>query len=207
MNIVLIGAPASGKGTQAKILASEFNLLHISTGALLRKILNEDTPLAKDIKKYVQSGKLVPDEIVLSVLKDYLSKTDTKNGVLLDGFPRTINQAELLDGFLQIDFAFEIDISLKTAIDRSSDRYICSGCGAGYIMSKYGKWICDKCGGQIVKRTDDTTETVKTRYNDYLAVQKVIINHYKKSNKYFHIDGEKSSEEVFSEICGVIKQK
>lgn len=206
MNIVLVGAPASGKGTQAKKLANEFNLLHISTGALLRKIISEQSELSNKVKEYVQNGKLVPDNLVIEVLNDHLKTINTQQGILLDGFPRTLFQAEQLDKILNIDFAFEIDISLDVAISRVIDRYVCSGCGAGYIKSQFNKDICDKCGMPLIKRIDDTTETVTERYNDYLLVKNVIINHYKKSNKYYHIDGEKESNEVFNQICGVVKQ-
>ena len=205
MNIVLLGAPASGKGTQAKKIAQKFNLLHISTGQLLRDVIKQNNHLSKEIESYVQTGRLVPDSLIIELLKDYLAKVDIKNGILFDGFPRTFNQATELNKLVKIDYCFEIDISLQSAIDRVNERWHCSGCGKNYIMKNHNSKFCSDCGKELVKRADDTKETAIIRYNDYVQIKNNIVDFYKKSKTFYRIDGELSIEDTFGQICKIIK--
>lgn len=204
MNIVLLGAPASGKGTQAKKIAQKFNLLHISTGQLLRDIIKQKNHLSKEIERYVQTGKLVPDKLIIEVLKDYLAKNDTNNGILFDGFPRTLNQAQELSKLLIIDYCFEIDITLDSVLERVFNRWFCSNCGKNYIMKNHNSEFCT-CGSKLIKRADDTKETATIRYNDYLQIKNNIVDFYKKSNTFYRIDGELSINDTFDQICKIIK--
>lgn len=204
MNIVLLGAPASGKGTQAKKIAQKFNLLHISTGELLRQAIKQNNPLSKEIEGYVQTGRLVPDNLIVEMLSNFLANNNTKNGVLFDGFPRTLNQAEQLDKLAKIDYCLEIDISLDSVLDRVENRWLCGLCGKNYIMKNHNSQLCT-CGGKLIKRADDTKEVATNRYNDYLQVKNNIVEFYKKSNTYYRVDGELSIEDTFSQICKIIK--
>ena len=205
MNIVLLGGPASGKGTQAKNISQKYNLLHISTGQLLRDIINQNNQLSKTVKGYVQAGKLVPDDIIIDLLKDFLQKNDTKNGILFDGFPRTLNQAKELQKVVKIDYCIEIDVSLKTVLQRVDQRWVCSACGKNHIVSGNASELCNICGNKLVKRTDDTEQTATNRYNDYLQLKNNIIDFYKKLNTFYRIDGELSIQETFDQICKIIK--
>lgn len=205
MNIVLIGAPASGKGTQAKKISQKYNLLHISTGQLLRDVIKQNNNLSKEIEGYVQAGKLVPDDLIIKLLKDFLNNTNTKNGILFDGFPRTLNQAEQLQKIVNIDYCFEIAVSLKTVLQRVNERWLCSGCGKNYVLQANNGKNCDVCGKQLVKRADDTEQTANIRFTDYLQIKNNIVDFYKKSNTFYSINGELSIDETFNQICNIIK--
>lgn len=205
MNIVLIGAPASGKGTQSKRLSQEFNLLHISTGELLRQKIKQNDNLSKQLNGYVQKGKLVPDNLIVGLLKDYLEQNNKFDGILFDGFPRTQNQAIELDKLVKIDHCIEIDVSLGCVLDRVSNRFSCKNCGKAYIMSQHKSKICSVCNQQLVQRADDTEQTAKVRYADYLQVKDNIIAHYKNKKVHHYINGEQSADKVFDQICKIIK--
>lgn len=205
MNIVLIGPPASGKGTQAKLICEKYNLFHLSTGDAIRKIISEKGDLSHGLKGFVDKGLLVPDEIIVEVFKKYLNEIDTQNGILLDGFPRTLSQAQQLKDILKIDYIFEIRASLDSIISRIEDRIICEKCGTNYSFKKKGLSICERCGGKLVKRSDDTTEIVTNRYNDYTKLTHSVIDYYKNKQEYHQIDGEKSVNEVFDQICSIIE--
>lgn len=205
MNIVLLGAPASGKGTQAKKIAQKFNLLHISTGELLREMIKQNNHLSKEIQSYVQTGRLVPDSLIIDILKKFLKNNNKQNGILFDGFPRTLNQALALEGIVKVDYCFEIDICLDSVIDRVSERWACSGCGKSYIMRKHNSKFCGVCGEPLIKRADDTKETAINRYNDYLKVKNNIVDYYKNQNTFYRIDGELSIDDTFDQICKIIK--
>lgn len=205
MNIVLIGAPASGKGTQAKWLAKEFDLLHISTGELIREVIHQGGALSSKLAEIVQNGNLVPDDVIFEILKNFINSHSTKNGILFDGFPRTLNQAKMLSKIVSVDLAVEIDISLDTVLERVENRYSCANCGAGYIMSVHKSEFCSKCGSKLTKRADDTKEVATNRYNDYLLTKNNIVDYYKKLNKHHLIDGEDTAENVFNKICEVVR--
>lgn len=161
-NIILLGAPGAGKGTQAAMIAEEFKVPHISTGDILRRNMKEGTPLGLKAKAFVESGGLVPDEVVIGLVEDRLSQEDCKNGYILDGFPRTIAQAEALDKVARIDLAINIDVPFETIIDRLGGRRVCV-CGETYHVSMLnGETTCKRCGKELFIRDDDKPETVKT---------------------------------------------
>ncbi len=171
MKLVFLGPPGVGKGTHADLLAKNLKITHFSTGDIFREILKESSPLSEKLEKYVNSGKLVPDEIVFETVKEVLSNEDSENGWLLDGYPRNKNQAELLDGFLisrgeELDYAVYLYASTEVLINRLTNRRVCSDCGAIYNLvnnppKKEG--VCDKCGGVLIQREDDKSETIKKR--------------------------------------------
>lgn len=207
MNIILIGAPASGKGTQANLLAQKFDLLHISTGDMIRDIIRKDGQYSNELKNIIDSGELVPDNLIIDILKMYLNTVDSKKGILFDGFPRTVRQAEELEKIVDIDYVFEIEVSLETVIKRIEQRLICSGCGMSYNSSKHSGDICESCGGKIKKRTDDTQETVTVRYNNYCQSTYPVVKYFHDKSSYHQIDGEKSTDEVNDQICKIIGSK
>lgn len=204
MNIILIGAPASGKGTQAVKLAQKFNLVHISTGDLLRNIASEKSDLADEIHSFIDNGKLVPDELIIKLVKEHLNKIDQKSGILFDGFPRTVFQAQQLEKFVNIDYVVEIKVSLESVVKRICDRISCSKCGRTYHISQLKGDLCE-CGAKLQKRVDDTEELAKDRYQVYYNQTYPIVEYYKNFKGYHSVDGEKSVDDVFEQICGVIK--
>ena len=171
MNLILLGAPGAGKGTQAEILKEKLAIPTISTGNILREAVKNETPLGLEAKGYMESGKLVPDALVISIIEERLTKDDCKNGFILDGFPRTIPQAEALqEGGVRIDKALEIAVSDDEIIARLSGRRVCSGCGAPYHMISCpppADNVCPKCGAEIITRKDDLPETIKHRLDVY----------------------------------------
>lgn len=187
MRLILLGAPGAGKGTQAEYLSKRFSIPHISTGDILRENVKNETELGKKAKEYMDKGLLVPDEIVIEIVKDRLSKEDCKSGFLLDGFPRTIAQAEALDKVLQdigqkIDKVLNIEVPDEKILERMSGRRICKNCGASFHViyrppKKEG--ICDVCGGELYQREDDKEETVKKRLEVYHAQTQPLIDYYR----------------------------
>ncbi|ADQ05014.1 adenylate kinase [Caldicellulosiruptor owensensis OL] len=187
MRLILLGAPGAGKGTQAEYLSKRFSIPHISTGDILRENVKNETELGKKAKEYMDKGLLVPDEIVIEIVKDRIAKEDCKNGFLLDGFPRTIAQAEALDRVLQelgqkIDKVLNIEVPDEKILERMSGRRICKNCGASFHIiyrppQKEG--ICDICGGELYQREDDKEETVKKRLEVYHAQTQPLIDYYK----------------------------
>ena len=179
MNLIFVGPQGSGKGTQAKLIAEKFGFVHISTGDLLRNLQGE---LRKEAESYMQSGKLVPDEFIIKILKQRLEKPDCQKGVILDGFPRNINQAHELDKITKIRAAINIDISDEEAVKRISGRFSCSKCGEGYNIYTEPKpkvnGICDKCSGKLEQRKDDNPEAVKIRLKTYHEETTPILKHY-----------------------------
>jgi len=175
MRTILLGPPGAGKGTQADVIVKEFSIPHISTGDIFRQNIKEDTTLGKKAKEYMDQGLLVPDELTVELIKDRLQKDDCKNGFLLDGFPRTIVQADALEGCLKsmnqsLDYVVNIIVSVDLLIERAVGRRVCKDCGQTYHMtfnkpSKEG--VCDKCGGELLQRKDDTEETVSKRISVY----------------------------------------
>ena len=206
MNIVLVGPPASGKGTQAKLLAEKFDLVHISTGDLLRNIATQKSELALQIKALIDNGQMVSDELITELLKQHLATIDQKNGILLDGYPRTVAQAKTLNQFFKIDFVFEFTLSENTLVKRILDRYVCSHCGKSYIMSVHKNKFCSECGAELVQRADDTAEIAKSRYQDYIKKTFPILEFYRDKKEFYKLDSEKPIMEVFEEICEIIKK-
>ena len=208
MKIIMLGAPGAGKGTQAKQIADKYGIPHISTGDIFRANIKEGTQLGKKAKSYMDEGLLVPDELVCELVVDRIQHDDCANGFILDGFPRTIPQAEALTEALEklgskIDFALDIDVPDENIIERMSGRRACLNCGATYhivnIPTKV-EGICDRCGERVVLRDDDKPETVKKRLEVYHAQTRPLIDYYKKQNVLQTVDGTQSMDTVFQVI-------
>ena len=212
MKIIMLGAPGAGKGTQAKQIADKYSIPHISTGDIFRANLKEGTELGKKAKEYMDQGLLVPDELTCDLVMDRISQEDCKNGFVLDGFPRTIPQAEALDAALskigqKMDYAIDVDVPDENIINRMSGRRACLNCGATYhIVSIPTKveGVCDRCGNQVVLRDDDQPETVKKRLEVYHAQTQPLIDYYKKQDILKTVDGTQPMEKVFDAIVEIL---
>ncbi len=200
MNLILLGAPGAGKGTQAEILKEKLAIPTISTGNILREAVKNETPLGLEAKGYMESGKLVPDALVISIIEERLTKDDCKNGFILDGFPRTIPQAKALEeGGVRIDKALEIAVRDEVIVARLSGRRVCSGCGAPYHMISCpppADNICPKCGAEIITRKDDLPETIKQRLNVYHEQTEPLKDFYGDEGKLAVVNGENGIEET-----------
>ena len=203
MNIILLGAPGAGKGTQASMLADKYHLLHISTGDIFRANIKGGTEIGKLAKSYIDKGQLVPDSVTCDIVKDRLCWDDAKSGYMLDGFPRNIYQAEQLDKFADVDICLNIDVDPSLLMDRICGRRVCS-CGKSYHISTLnGATTCKKCGKELYRRADDNPETVAARLETYAKQTAPLIDYYKAQGKLVAVDGGKGSpEEVFDRICG-----
>ena len=205
MNVVLLGSPGVGKGTYADILSKKYEIPKISSGDLFHEAIRNGTALGKRVQGYVSRGELVPDEIVIKLVKERLEKDDCKNGFFLDGFPRTINQAEALDKFKKIDKVLNFVASEEEIISRLSGRRTCKKCGAIFhVTNKPPKieGICDNCGGELYQRTDETPETIKNRLQVYHEKTKPLIDYYRKKRLLAEINANYG----YSEINKVISQ-
>lgn len=204
-NIILLGAPGAGKGTQAAMIAEEFKVPHISTGDILRRNMKEGTPLGLKAKAFVESGGLVPDEVVIGLVEDRLSQEDCKNGYILDGFPRTIAQAKALDKVARIDLAINIDVPFETIVSRLGGRRVCV-CGETYHVSMLnGETTCKRCGKELFIRDDDKPETVKNRLKVYSDQTQPLIDYYRSQNKVVDIKANGTKEEIFADIKKVLE--
>lgn len=205
MKLVLLGAPGSGKGTQAAYITAKYNLPHISTGDIFRENIKERTPLGVKIKELIDAGKFCPDDLTVEVVKERLSKPDCENGYLLDGFPRNIFQAQALDEFDEPDKIIEIDVDLSKIEKRITGRRSCLKCGGSYHVDFLeNKDICPACGERLVVRKDDTPEVVKNRLEIYSGQTQPLIDYYAKQDKLLKVDGNQSIESVFEEIVKVL---
>lgn len=212
MKIIVLGAPGAGKGTQAKKIAEKYQIPHISTGDIFRSNIKEGTELGMKAKAYMDQGGLVPDELTIGMLMDRIQKDDCKNGYVLDGFPRTIPQAESLTNALnernqKIDYAVNVDVPDENIVNRMSGRRACLSCGATYhIVYKPSKveGICDVCGDKLVLRDDDKPETVKKRLSVYHDQTQPLIDYYKEAGVLANVDGTQDMEKVFSDIVAVL---
>ena len=212
MRAVLLGPPGAGKGTQAVKLVEKYNIPQISTGDIFRKNIKEGTELGKKAQEYTNSGRLVPDELVVELVKDRLQQEDCKNGYLLDGFPRTIFQAEQLDKFLEeqgqeLDAVINFEVGKETLMKRLTGRRLCKDCGASYHIAfsppaKEG--VCDKCGGPLEQRKDDTRETAEKRIKIYEESTAPLIGYYSESGKLKNFNAEKDREEILRDIIAEI---
>ncbi len=210
--VVLLGPPGAGKGTQAKKISEKYNILHISTGDIFRANVKEGTPLGLKASEYMNKGLLVPDELVCDLVEDRLTWDDCKNGYLLDGFPRTVFQAEHFDKFLQgkdeeLDVVLDIEVPNEAIIPRMAGRRVCRGCGASYhviTMPPKKEGVCDLCGGEVYQRADDSEETVLARLQVYADQTSPLIEYYNKTGKNAVVDGNRDVEEVFKTICALL---
>ena len=200
MNLILLGAPGAGKGSQATKIARDYEIAHISTGDALRANIKAGTELGKFAKSYIDKGQLVPDEVTVEIVKQRLAKDDCKNGYLLDGFPRNTFQAEELDKFSNVETVVNIDVDLTKLLKRITGRRVCP-CGESYHVDFLnGKTTCDKCGAELYQRADDNEETVKSRLSVYENQTAPLIDYYKKAGKLLVINGDQSIDSVFDEI-------
>jgi len=212
MKIIMLGAPGAGKGTQAKKIAEKYQIPHISTGDIFRANIKNGTELGKKAKMYMDQGELVPDELVCDLVVDRIKQDDCKNGYILDGFPRTIPQAESLDAALSaigehVDYALDVEVPDENIVNRMSGRRACVGCGATYHViyaPTKTEDICDVCGAKLILRDDDKPETVQKRLGVYHEQTQPLIDYYKKKSILQEVDGTKDLEEVFQAIVKIL---
>jgi len=208
MKLILLGPPGAGKGTQAVRLVKHYGIPQISTGDILRKAVKDGTELGTLAKKYMDKGELVPDEVVIGIIRDRITEPDCEKGYILDGFPRTIAQAEALDEMLEkmgarIDHVVNISVADEEIIKRLTGRRTCSNCGAGYHIlfdPPKQEGICDKCGGKLIQRDDDKEETIRARLEVYRQQTEPLIKYYEAKQLLRTIPGEGSMEEIFNAI-------
>ena len=214
-NIIFIAPPAAGKGTQAKLVSTEYNIPHISTGDLLREEINQGTEIGKSIKKDIESGNLVSDEVITTLLKNRITKSDCSNGYILDGYPRNLLQAKIYDDLLKelgIDnpVVFFFDIDRKTALKRTVSRIVCPNCGSSFNLmieelKPKKENICDRCNSKLQTRTDDTEEVFIHRFDTYLKSTKDLIEYYKNKGLLHKIDvSNKDVETIFEEVKEIL---
>ncbi len=215
MRLVLLGAPGAGKGTQAKKLIEKFNIPQISTGDILRKAVADKTPLGKEAKSYMNKGELVPDSVVIELVKERIAQDDCKNGYILDGFPRNTPQADALDKVLadmnaSLNLALNIDVEKDNLIKRLAGRRTCKNCQQMYNVyfspSKKDE-VCDKCSGELYQRDDDKKETIKKRLDVYEASTAPLIEYYGKRGILKSVKGIGSIDDIFNRICSVLEAK
>ncbi len=212
MKIIMLGAPGAGKGTQAKMIADKYGIPHISTGDIFRANIKEQTELGLEAKKYMDQGALVPDELTVKILLDRVAKEDCNAGYVLDGFPRTIPQAEVLDKAVAelgdtIDYAVNVEVPDENIIRRMSGRRACLACGATYHVEHVPpkkEGICDRCGKELVLRDDDKPETVKKRLQVYHEQTQPLIEYYNKKSILKEVDGTKDMNAVFADIVAIL---
>ena len=212
MNLILLGPPGAGKGTQAAKIIEKYEIPHISTGDIFRENIKEGTPLGKKAQEYMNRGELVPDSLVIEIATDRLTKDDCKEGFLLDGFPRTVEQAEALDKFLaedgnKVDHVLDIDVEADILMKRLTGRRVCKGCGATFHITNIPpkvEGVCDVCGEELYQRDDDTEETVANRIEVYNSQTKPLIDYYEKSGNISHLDGSVDPDELLAEIVKIL---
>lgn len=206
MNIILLGAPGAGKGTQATKTSEKYRLPHISTGDIFRDNIKRQTPVGLLAKSYTDNGKLVPDEVTCEIVKGRLEADDCKNGYLLDGFPRNLFQAETLESFSKADAVLNIDVDLSLLMARLCGRRVCKDCGESYHVDFLGgKTVCERCGGELYQRKDDNEETVGNRLKVYSEQTAPLIAYYSERNVLLNIDGVGAIDEVFARIVAALK--
>ena len=212
MKIIMLGAPGAGKGTQAKMIAEKYSMPHISTGDIYRANIKNGTQLGMEAKKYMDQGLLVPDELTVKILLDRVAKEDCAGGYVLDGFPRTIPQAQVLDNALkelddQIDFAINVDVPDENIVRRMGGRRACLSCGATYHIEHIPpkkEGVCDACGKDLVLRDDDKPETVKNRLDVYHQQTQPLIDFYEKKGILRTVDGTVDMKDVFAAITAIL---
>lgn len=212
MKIIMLGAPGAGKGTQAIMIAEKYGVPHVSTGDMFRANIKNNTPLGVEAKKYMDAGQLVPDELTVKILLDRVAKDDCKNGYVLDGFPRTIPQAEVLENALKelndaVDYAINVDVPDENIVKRMGGRRACLKCGATYHIEHVPpkkEGICDNCGEELVLRADDQPETVKARLDVYHKQTQPLIDFYAERGILKNVDGTQDMNKVFADIVEIL---
>ncbi len=215
MYILLMGPPGAGKGTQAERLVEEYKIPHISTGDMFRAAVKQGTELGKEAKKYMDAGGLVPDAVTIGIVREGLSKPECADGFILDGFPRTTEQAVALDGILKdlgikLTGVVNIEVPDSELVGRVTGRRICKACGATYHVSfnpTKVEGVCDKCGGDLYQRDDDKEETVKNRLKAYHAQTEPLIDFYKKQGVYLEIDGTQAINKVYADVKASLEKR
>lgn len=215
MHILLMGPPGAGKGTQAERLVDEYKIPHISTGDMFRAAVKQGTELGKEAKRYMDAGGLVPDVVTIGIVREGLSKPECGKGFILDGFPRTTEQAEALDGILKdagitLTAVLNIEVPDSDLVERVTGRRICKSCGATYHVSfnpTKVEGVCDKCGGTLYQRDDDKEETVKNRLKAYHSQTEPLISYYKAQGVYVEIDGTQAIDKVYADVKASLEER
>lgn len=203
IRIILLGAPGAGKGSQASLIKDKYNIPHISTGDVFRQNIADKTELGKYAQSFMDIGELVPDDVVIDIVAERLQKEDCKGGFILDGFPRTISQAQSLDKITDIDYVINIKVDFSLVIDRLAGRRACN-CGEVYHISSYQGVFCKRCGGLLYQREDDKELTVKNRLAVYEKQTAPLIEYYKSKKLLFNVDGNSNIEKTFEEVQRLI---
>ena len=209
MKLVVFGPPSAGKGTQAQKLSAKYGLPQVSTGDLLRKAVADKTPLGVKVKSYLDQGRLGPDDLIVKLIKERVSKPDCRNGYLLDGFPRTMGQAKELDKMTNVDLVLNIVVDMEVLVERAVGRRSCPKCGAVYHVKfnpPTNAGTCEKCGSSLVQRDDDKEETVRNRLKVYQEQTAPLIEHYRKKGKLVDIDGSAGIDAVFSQMVKAVSK-
>lgn len=213
MNILFMGPPGAGKGTQAEKVTAAFGIPHISTGDAFRRAMQEGTPLGRKAKEYVDRGLLVPDDVTNGIVRERLRQADCQNGFLLDGYPRTIAQAEALNGMLaemgkRLEHVINLKVDRSLLLARLTGRRICKSCGATYHLSfnpPRREGVCDRCGGELFQRSDDTEEKVGTRLDEYTNKTAPLLDYYRERGLLREVDGEQDIERVTATIAAILR--
>lgn len=208
MKLILLGAPGAGKGTQAQKLVEKYSIPQVSTGDLLRAAVKEGTELGKQANEYMTAGKLVPDEVVIGLIEERLKNDDTSNGFILDGFPRTVPQADKLGEITGIDSVVNIDVDTSILVDRLTGRRTCKECNNMFHMvfnPPKAEGVCDTCGGELYQRADDNEETVKSRLDTYNDNTAPLIDYYRDKGLLKDVEGQGAIDDIFQNILGVLE--
>lgn len=214
MNLVLMGLPGAGKGTQAEKIIDKYAIPHISTGDMFRAAIKEETELGLKAKSFMDKGELVPDEVTIGIVRERLSKDDCKNGFLLDGFPRTVAQAEALENILsslgkRLDYVINIEVDREILTERLTGRRICENCGATYHLvfnPPKTEGVCDKCGGPLYQRADDNAETVGNRLDVNMKQTRPLLDFYEEKGYLRNVNGQQDIHQVFADIDQLLSQ-
>lgn len=210
MKLILLGAPGAGKGTQAEIISEKYNIPTISTGNIIRAALKNGTEMGLKAKAYIDSGRLVPDDVVIGIIKERLAQDDCNGGFILDGFPRTIPQAEALDNMnIAVDAALSIEVADREIVKRMSGRRVCEKCGASYhteFKKPQKDGICDACGGALVIRKDDEPDTVLDRLDIYHKQTEPLKSYYKAAGKLITVEGQKNVEDTTNLVLAALSE-